>query len=103
MKNIAILLAFLMTLGSQVGAADVSLPDTKYEVGDCITPTDPDWSWFGASARVEDIVYSKKYQDFIYYLYFPKSAVSMFGFFDIERIDYTTFKLKRCPSSITGS
>ena len=96
MKHLIISLTFLMIIGSQV-YAHLNFPDTKYNVGECITPTDPAWSWFGETARVEDVVYSKRYEAFVYHLYIPESAISPFGVFDIESIDYMTFKLRRCP------
>ncbi len=64
MRAILTAIALLMTLASQV-VADVNFPKTKYEISECITPTDPNWSWFGESARVEDIVYSKKLESFM--------------------------------------
>ena len=93
-KPPTIIQAFLTTPYTEAGAADISFPDTKYEVGDCITPTDLDRVWFGKSARVEDMVYSKKYEDFVYDLYIPESAVSIFGTFKLERIDHMIFELK---------
>ena len=95
-KHLSILLVVLMSSATQT-AAHLNFPDTKYDIGECITPTDPAWSWFGETARVEDIVYSKHYEAFVYHLYIPKSAISPFGVFDIGSIDYMTFKLRRSP------
>ena len=95
-KHLSILLVVLMSSATQT-AAHLNFPDTKYDIDECITPTDPAWSWFGETARVEDIVYSKHYEAFVYHLYIPKSAISPFGVFDIGSIDYMTFKLRRCP------
>ena len=95
-KRLSILLVLLMSSATQA-AAHLNFPDTKYNIGECITPTDPAWSWFGETARVEDIVYSKHYEAFVYHLFIPKSAISPFGMFAIESIDYMTFKLRRCP------
>ena len=96
MNHLIIIIALLMTFSTQV-FAQFDLPNTNYNVGDCITPTDPNWSWFGKSARVEDVVYSNKYTSFFYYLHIPESAVQPFGMFRIADIDEMTFKLRRCP------
>jgi hypothetical protein len=90
------LITLLMIFASQV-VAEVNFPETKYEIADCISPTDPTWSWFGKTARVEDVVYSKKLKGFTYRLYIPESDISEYGLFGIWIIDLQTLKLIRCP------
>ena len=53
----------------------------KYEYGDCITPTDSTYSWYGEYAKVEAFVTeSKGYKGRSYVLWFPdyKSANNLF-------------------------
>ena len=53
----------------------------KYELGDCITPTDPISSWYGEYARVDDFVpKSKDFSGSAYVLWFPnyKSNTALF-------------------------
>jgi hypothetical protein len=60
-----ITLIFLLIAPSFV-AAELEWPDTKYEMGTCITPTNTTWSWFGYTGRIQDIVYSKLTNSFAY-------------------------------------
>ena len=92
-----ILLTLLLISFSTHAMAEIEFPETKYIISDCISPTDPSYSWFGKSARVEDIVYSKKIKDFTYRLFIPNSNISQYGLFSIWLIDLQTFKLIRCP------
>ena len=53
----------------------------KYELGDCITSTDPISSWYGEYARVDDFVpKSKDFSGGAYVLWFPnyKSNTALF-------------------------
>ena len=77
--------------------AEISFPKAKYSIGDCITPTDPNWSWFSETAMIEDIVYSKRSEAFVYWLFIPESSISKHGLFDIQSIDMMTSKLRSCP------
>ena len=64
------LLAILsVVLFANQASADVSWPKTKYGIGDCITPTDTNWSWYGKTASIEDVVFSKYLNNFAYQLY----------------------------------
>ena len=46
--------------------------DSKYEVGDCITPTDQSLSFYGHYARVEGVIsFDGTGEDSVYTLYFP--------------------------------
>ena len=96
MRTILIIMALTATLGTQV-KAEIQFPKTKYEIFDCITAIGPSWSWFGKTARVEDIVYSKSQKEFAYRLFIPDSDTSKFGLFGIWIIDNKTAKLTECP------
>ena len=39
---------------------------TKYKIGDCITPIDPLYSWYGKTGQIVDVVYSQKYGQVVY-------------------------------------
>jgi hypothetical protein len=45
----------------------------KYQKGDCITPTDTSYSWFGKAARVEAVTAVDGYVGTHYILAFPNS------------------------------
>ena len=96
-NSIQILITLLLISFSTHAMAEIEFPETKYNISDCISPTDPSYSWFGKPARVDDIVYSKKIKDFTYRLFIPKSNISQYGLFSIWLIDLQTFKLIRCP------
>lgn len=84
------------SIGSPLNAS-VTFPDTLYEIGDCITPIDPTWSWFGKHAKVADIVYSKHFGAFTYLLFIPESLIQPHGQFNIVDIEDKTAKLSQCP------
>ena len=91
------ILAYLsFSMGSPLHA-NVAFPETLYEIGDCITPTDPTWSWFGKHAKVADIVYSKYFGAFTYLLFIPESLIQPHGQFRILSIEDKTAKLSQCP------
>ena len=73
-------------------AQNIDCPETNFEPGDCITPTDPSWSWFGKIGIIEDIVYGKVHQ-YSYFITIDGKA----GLFDIPSVDYAAVKLLRCP------
>ena len=60
-----IVLIFLLIAPSFV-AAELRWPDTKYDMGTCVTPTNTAWSWYGFTGYIEDIVYSKFLEGFAY-------------------------------------
>ena len=84
----------LVTTGASF--AEVSFPNHLYDVGDCITPLDPIWNWFGIAARVIDLVYSMEEGNFAYLLEFV-SGDQHKGLFGIAAIDANTAKLTSCP------
>lgn len=87
--------AFLLaTTGASF--AEVRFPNHLYDVGDCITPLDPSWSWFGIVARVNDLVYSKEVGNFAYLLEFVSGDQNNV-LFSIAAIDAKTAKLTSCP------
>ena len=86
-----ITLALIATLGTQAGT-DIQFSKTKYEIFHCITAIDPSWSWFGKTARFEDITYSKSQMEFAYRLFIPDSDISKFDLFGIWAIDTQTAK-----------
>ena len=95
MKNI---LLTLMVFGI-VGCAEV-LDPPKYQLGDCITPTDKAYSWYGEYAKVEAYVQKAKgISGSSYVLWFPnyKSNNNIF----VKDIELSTKKvdyLKYCDA-----
>jgi hypothetical protein len=88
---------FLLALPSLVLGQDIEWPETKYRVGDCITPVDPLWAWFGEPALVTDIVYSQRYESFLYHLRI-KEALNWVSNIDyVSAVDRYTAKLSSCP------
>ena len=97
MKQIlTVLLAFV--LSASYANAHVNWPNTKYEVGDCITPTDTTWSWYGKTASVEDVVFSKYLNGFAYQLHIRGLNRKYFDKFSINSIDNYTAKVTPCPN-----
>ena len=88
---------FLFFSGNLHLTAQTAHVSTKYKIGDCITPIDPLWSWFGKAGKIEDILLSKKFNGKVYYLNIPESYIRPYGFFDVGRIDDLTVKVTRCP------
>ena len=71
----------------------------KYEYGDCITPTDSTYSWYGEYAKVEAfVIKSKGHKGSSYVLWFPEYKSSDVLFMksfieaDTKKVDY----LKNC-------
>ena len=62
------------------------VPQAEYKRGDCITPTDTTYSWFGQYAEVQAFTVAEGFREPIYVLSFPNwvSNSAMFGK-DIER------------------
>ena len=54
-------IVFLLCSNS-VWAFDVALLNLKYEIGDCITPTTPSYSWYGKVAKVRMVGITDDYQ-----------------------------------------
>ncbi|VTR34258.1 Uncharacterised protein [Serratia fonticola] len=48
-----------------------ALSTTHYQAGDCITPTDPGYSWYGHVAKVVSFSEIEGYFDKNYILFFP--------------------------------
>lgn len=96
MKILTVLLAFV--LSASYANAHVTWPNTKYEIGDCITPTDTTWSWYGKTASVEDVVFSKYLNVFAYQLHIRGLNREYFDKFSINSIDNFTAKVTPCPN-----
>ena len=80
-----------------MGANSV-LAAMKYKKGDCITPTDTTYSWFGKLARVEAVTPIDGYTGKHYILAFPSSISSSVIFStDIEDKTKTVDKSKCEP------
>ena len=88
--------AFVITTFFSFANAHVSWPNTKYQVGDCITPTDTTWSWYGKTASIEDVVFSKYLNGFSYQLRIYGLNRQYFDKFDINSIDNYTAKVTPC-------
>ena len=98
-KLIKIVLTTLaITASVSCANAHVTWPNTKYEVGDCITPTDTTWSWYGKTASVEDVVFSKYLNGFAYQLHIRGLNRKYFDKFSINSIDNYTAKVTPCPN-----
>ena len=66
-KLIFILLVFIVV-------AACSRKEPKYKLGDCITPTDKNYSWYGKFAKVDAFTKLEGYSGKNYILTFPKYA-----------------------------
>ena len=72
--------------------------DAKYKIGDCITPIDPLYSWYGKTGQIVDVVYSQKYGQVVYVMLIDgKTGLGGVTHFDVNSIDYSTAKLRYCP------
>ena len=58
-----ILVFMLFGYVSNVLAFDVALLNLKYEIGDCITPTNSSYSWYGKVAKVQMVGITDDYQE----------------------------------------
>jgi hypothetical protein len=47
-----VLVSMLFGFVSSAWALEIVITDLKYRVGDCITPTNPNYTWFGKVAKV---------------------------------------------------
>jgi len=97
MKKVLIFLSLLLLI-SPAYAHDVSWPKTKYNISDCITPTDTTWSWYGKTALVEDVVLSKYLNGFAYQLRIYGLNRQQSNKFSINSIDNFTAKVTPCPN-----
>ena len=71
---------------------------TKYKIGDCITPIDPLYSWYGKTGQIVDVVYSQKYGQVVYVMLIDgKPGLGGVTHFDVASIDFSTAKLLACP------
>lgn len=87
------ILALTLILGF-MGCSEMVDPP-KYEYGDCITPTDPTYTWYGEYAKVEAFVVEgiKGYQSNAYVLNFPNYLTTRNLFIkeiesDTKKVDY---------------
>jgi hypothetical protein len=76
---------------------DIKWPETKYRAGDCITPIDPLWSWYGKAGLVSHIIYTKEEQSFFYYIRIQDQPVWRGDLFTPKIVDEYTAKLTSCP------
>ena len=89
------ILALLLLFGI-IGCSEV-LDPPKYKRGDCITPTNESYSWFGEYAKVEAFVLeSKGIKDKAYVLNFQtyKSRNNLFNKEierDTKKVDYSEY------------
>lgn len=95
-----IALIFLLVAPSFVGAKQkIDWPTTKYEDGVCITPTNTSWTWYGKTAYIEDIVYSKYLDGFAYKInIYGLDRMQFYDFFAIPSIDANTAQVQPCPN-----
>lgn len=78
---------------------DIKWPKTNYESGICITPLNTSWSWYGKTANVEDIVFSKYLNGFAYKLHiYGMNRQQYSDLFSISQIDANTAEVKPCPN-----
>lgn len=69
MKTKYLLIITALLLPHIATASDVY----KYKKGDCITPTNSSYSWYGNNARIEAISKIEGYENVSYILAFPHS------------------------------
>ena len=94
------LLLCIFVITANIALAN-DFPNTKYEIGSCIIPTNTDWSWYQMEGKIIDIVFSKRYGVFVYVIQIPKSATPEIGFFSIEGIDKETTEVFPCSNIYT--
>jgi hypothetical protein len=88
MKYLSVLLLLVFSL-----ARSHELSDQKYDLGDCITPIQENWSWYKEYAVVDDFGTSMKADGAtVYFLVFP-NRVSASGSFNKNQIDQYTTKV----------
>lgn len=75
----------------------IEWPNTKYNTGDCITPIDPDWPWYGQVAKVIDLMYSKDTKQFMYYMRLDQDGRWDGVVYLRMPLETQTAKLTRCP------
>ena len=68
MKRTSLTLSLLLIFA---GGCSKVIDPPKYESGDCITPIDPAYSWYGQYARVEALGKIPDYEGETYTLEFP--------------------------------
>ena len=88
MAKLVILFCTLLSL-SNLASASITPPNFKYSVGDCIVNVEPTYSWFAQYVTVDDIVYSTRYETYVYFITFYNYG-SPNGFFNVEAIESTT-------------
>lgn len=75
----------------------IEWPNAKYEFGDCITPVNPDWVWYGQVAKVIHLMYAKETKEFFYYLRLDRDGRFDGVVFKQAQLETQTAKLTRCP------
>ena len=93
-----ITLIFLLVVPS-FGAAELRWPDTKYDVGTCITPTNTKYFWYGKTGYILDLVYSKKQQRFLYNIFIEGlGGQADMLLFPLAILDNNTAEVTPCPN-----
>ena len=96
MKHLLLILLFITP---SLALSDVNWPKTKFDVGDCITPTNTTWTWYGKTAVIDDLVFSKFLDGFAYQIHiFGLNRYEFFDKFDIPSIEDNTAKVTPCPN-----
>ena len=94
-----ITLIFLLIAPSFV-AAEIRWPDTKYDVGMCLTPTNTEYYYYGKTAHVMDIFYSKNTREFKYDIIIVdfNPGHNQRLTLPVNMIDNNTAQVQPCPS-----
>ena len=99
MKKVLFTIVFAMLVSNVYAFPyDLKWPETKFEIGDCITPIDTTWSWYGKTAVIEDIVLSQFLEAFAYELHIYNINRAYYSKFAIVSIDNYTVKVSPCPA-----
>lgn len=96
MRHIALI---LILIAPNWAVAELRWPDTKYDMGTCVTPTNTTWSWYGKTGYIEDIVYSKFLEGFAYKITIRGlDRMQFYDLFAIPSIDANTAQVTPCQS-----
>ena len=112
MKSLLLIIAIIAPTFAHAGyhseKPKIEWPEHKYDVGDCLTPTNTTWGWYGATAMVDDVVFSKATEAFVYVLYMLERQnigslsetykLNLIGYSTIVELDENTVKVFPCPN-----
>ena len=74
-------------------------PDTKYDMGTCVTPKNTTSSWYGKTGYIKDIVYGKFLEVFAYKITIRGlDRMQFYDLFAIPSIDVNTAQVMPCQS-----